>query len=86
MMKTILLIVFMSILLVAGIILLAVYLDARGQGSTIETVVEDPILIQTILIAETYNTNIYKFSDGDRVCYVTENNGLRTAAGIWCTP
>jgi hypothetical protein len=39
------------------------------------------------LVANTEDVDVYKFQDGTRVCYFTENKYSNDAgSGIWCTP
>lgn len=57
-----------------------------GCGASVEPIQAqtDKKVIQAVLVAQTSNTNIYKFSDNGFICYITENNTLRTSSSIWC--
>jgi hypothetical protein len=77
---------FFVILLVVS---MSVVLSGCGStnGSESWPAVSKPAsLISPKLIAETGGQQIYKFSDGDRTCYFTENISFKSAGGIWCTP
>ena len=46
----------------------------------------DDVSSNVVLVAQIEETNIYKFQDGERTCYVTESNWAATASSaIWCT-
>lgn len=42
---------------------------------------------QAQLVAVGKDSEVFKFMDGDRTCYIVENTiYINTPSGIWCTP
>jgi hypothetical protein len=41
----------------------------------------------TLIVDDEYTKNqVFRFQDGDRICYITMNSYKYMSAGIWCTP